>query len=553
MSDPENNTPDPMDSLRKLLFAGDNERIEKIEQKFDNDKLLAQEVASVLAEAVRLRNRQDKKLGKALAPTIEESIRESIAKNPQPLSDSLFPVMGPAIRKSINNAIEEMLQSMTQTMDNAFTVQGLKWRFDSFRTGKSFSEVVLLNTLIYRVEQIFLIHKETGLLLKHISFDPALNEDADVVSSMLTAVRDFVQDSFSSSGNQQIDNLRMGDLEILLEQGPDVVLALVCRGKVPRSLEAKMQEKIEGLQQSYSAELQTFEGDTSAFEDVEGELDSLMKSDFTQTKGSSPLKAILTLAFIILGIISWFGWSLFQSHSSANAWDDYIQRLQNEPGIVVSQAVNTDNQQSIIGLRDPLSMSPQAIASQMDIYSESIHFNFEPYYAIAPVIVLKRAKNILMPPASIRLQLVDSSTLALSGKASESWLIFANEKALFIPGIERVDSSQVETPKPAPIVIEQSKPEPVKPEPIKPAPVVIPPVIKKPEVVVPLTDAEILERETFLLNPPATVRIRVENGILHISGSSSQAWFDFAEQNFMRVRGAHSLFTNNFEISDQQK
>ena len=35
--------------------------------------------------------------------------------------------------------------------------------------GKSFAEVVLLNTLRYRVEQVFLIHAESGLLLQHVT------------------------------------------------------------------------------------------------------------------------------------------------------------------------------------------------------------------------------------------------------------------------------------------------------------------------------------------------------------------------------------------------
>ena len=86
---------------------------------------------------------------------------------------------------------------MNQTLGRSFSAQGLKWRLEAWRTGKALREVVLLRTLVYRVEQVFLIHRETGLLLQHVSAGPRrASQDADMVSGMLTAIRDFVQDSF---------------------------------------------------------------------------------------------------------------------------------------------------------------------------------------------------------------------------------------------------------------------------------------------------------------------------------------------------------------------
>ena len=69
----------------------------------------------------------------------------------------------------------------------------------AWRTGKSFAEVVLLNTLVYRVEQVFLIHAQTGLLLQHVVADAVTAQDADMVSGMLTAIRDFARDSFGGT------------------------------------------------------------------------------------------------------------------------------------------------------------------------------------------------------------------------------------------------------------------------------------------------------------------------------------------------------------------
>ena len=58
--------------------------------------------------------------------------------------------------------------------------RSLKWRFEAWRTGRPFAEIVLLKTLVYRVDQVFLIHKETGLLLQHVVADEVRAKDAAV-------------------------------------------------------------------------------------------------------------------------------------------------------------------------------------------------------------------------------------------------------------------------------------------------------------------------------------------------------------------------------------
>ena len=49
----------------------------------------------------------------------------------------------------------------------------------------------------YQVKQDFLIHRESGLVLQHVEDGSAETRDPDLVSGMLTAIRDFVQDYFT--------------------------------------------------------------------------------------------------------------------------------------------------------------------------------------------------------------------------------------------------------------------------------------------------------------------------------------------------------------------
>ncbi len=158
-------SPDPPDGdesmaeLRSLLLGPAEARLAEIHSRVTDPQWQLKEVSQVLPAAIAVRSRQDNELSEALAPTLTSVIERSVRKNPQPLVDAIFPVMGPAIRKAIATALNGMVQSLNQSLTHSLSVQGLKWRLEAWRTGKSFAEVVLLHTLLYRVEQVFLIHK----------------------------------------------------------------------------------------------------------------------------------------------------------------------------------------------------------------------------------------------------------------------------------------------------------------------------------------------------------------------------------------------------------
>jgi OOP family OmpA-OmpF porin len=57
-----------------------------------------------------------------------------------------------------------------------------------------YAQVVIRHALVYRVEQVFLIHRESGLLLEQAHLPNLALPDADLVSGIRTAIRDFVAD-----------------------------------------------------------------------------------------------------------------------------------------------------------------------------------------------------------------------------------------------------------------------------------------------------------------------------------------------------------------------
>ena len=173
-----------------------------LQARLGDPAVQARQVAAVLPQALQLQA-LDPELARALAPPVEDAITASIHRNPKPLADALFPVMGPAIRKAVAASLVGMVESFNRTLEHSLSWRSLTWRVEAFRTGRSFGEVVLLHTLLFRVEQVFLIDRTSGLLLQHVQAGVAGVQDADMVSGMLTAIRDFVGDSFAVADNRR--------------------------------------------------------------------------------------------------------------------------------------------------------------------------------------------------------------------------------------------------------------------------------------------------------------------------------------------------------------
>ena len=488
------NTRSGIEELRKLLFKKETSRIAAIEEIHDNHELYAQELAKVLAEAVQLRSQEGDDLGNALRPAIEEALNLSISENPKPLSDALFPVMGPAIRKAMQHAISAMLQSLTQSLEHAFSFKSLAWRWEAFRTGKSFAEVLMLHTLAYRVEQIFWIHKESGLLLKHISYDSALNEDADVVSGMLTAVGDFIQDSFSGDDGQEVNALRLGELEILLEQGPDSVLAVVCRGNPPADFREKINVALEHLHQVFHKHLHAFDGDTSTLEGCSAYLSPLMLIQYAKDEHKSPWKLLLGTAMMFLALMGYGGWGMYQDAQQEVRWQGYVTTLNHQDGILVTSAQKKDGHYYIVGLRDPLSVSPESLLQDFKLNRDVLDYQFEPYHALHPAFVLQRIQQRLQPPKHVAMHIEDG-VLYVSGEASYDWIEKLHTVAGWLDGVHDVNDDALHE------------------------------------------HNDVLARATAAIHPPESVVLRVEGSTLLMQGLATEAWLNHAKQALNTVRG----------------
>lgn len=224
-----------LEQLRGLLLGREIEELARLRDTVEDPEQLAAAVARILPTAFAAAS-SEARLGQVMAPILERATQSSIRNDPRTLINILYPMIVPAIRKSITETIDQTFQSINKSLKHSLTWRGLKWRWEAWRTGASFAEVVLRHTLVYQVEHVFLIHRHTGLLISHVAAENAASQDPQLVSSMLTAIQDFVRESFSGAEHQGLDTLRLGELTLWSEPGPFATLVAVIRGNPPEEL-----------------------------------------------------------------------------------------------------------------------------------------------------------------------------------------------------------------------------------------------------------------------------------------------------------------------------
>ena len=177
-----------------------------------------------------------------LRPRLKPRLRESVRKDPNALAAALFPVMGPAIRRSILETLRSFLDSFNQVLDQSLSWQGMKWRLEAIRTGRSFTEVALLTAWSSASSRFFSSTKKQACRLPTRLPLLLRLQDPSLVSGMLSAIQDFVRDSFHTGQGQAVNRMNVGDLDVWVENGPYAILAAVIRGVAPRSVRDQMAE-----------------------------------------------------------------------------------------------------------------------------------------------------------------------------------------------------------------------------------------------------------------------------------------------------------------------
>ena len=475
--------------LKALLLGPEQASIERLQRETQDQELQAQRVADTLPESLyQAYDEAPEELTHALEQPVSACIEDSVQRNPGFFADILFPIMGPAIRRSISQALKGLVQQINQTLEHSLTVKGLRWRLEAARSGVPFAEVVLRHTLRFRVEEAFLIQSGSGLLIQHVGHGATAAKDADAVSAMLTAIRDFTRDTLrDEDDDSRLETIDVGDHTLWLVHGPRAYVACAIRGVPPVSLRDRLNAVVEEIHHRHARLLETFDGDSVRAAPLVPLLERCLLSE---TEGGASRRSIWPLALLLAvlgGLLAWWLFGLWQDSVQARRHDAGLQaaltQLSQAPGIVVTDSRIDDGRLRVQGLHDPLLASPETLLHEAGLGSDEVSLVFRPYQSAEPLAALARARQRLAPPPGVELELDPRGVLHASGAASTEWGERAALLATTVPGIGAFDGSGLQD-----------------------------------------TDRNLERQLREATQPPEQVAIRVADGQAEISGRAPLAW-----------------------------
>jgi len=514
----------------------------------------------------------------ALRAAVEQSLQVSAQRNRRVLAAALAPVVGGALRQSVANVFKRAVIALNRFLVLTFSADGLRWRFEALRTGKTFEAVVREHSLVEPVTQVFLIHRRTGLLLAQVMQpeEEKLHRDGDMVSGMLTAVQDFVHDSFNVKAEDMLEVIRVGDLSVLIEQGPHAILAgIVSQGFEPQALRDTFRRALVQIHTEFAMELEHFNGDVSGFETVNPILERCLKLSLVKGEERiSPLTGVLLAAPVLAGLV--LG-GLFVE--SSLRWRRYLEALEHEPGIVVLETGWRGGMRTIRGLRDPMAVDPADRLLDFGMTSGDVRADWTYYQALDEALLLARVQRAIEIPATVNMAIRDG-IIVLDGRAPAGWKADARFRLMAIQGFRglRMDALQEEgaelqaaweryvkqlkqTPGIAVLDAEWRDSrfhiaglrDPLAPDPdvlLAEAGLAEAPVTRQWTAYQALHPQLVLVRARRVLAPPASVSMELQDGVLKLSGRASNAWIREASLMVRGLAGIERTDLSSLEDSD---
>jgi OOP family OmpA-OmpF porin len=427
------------EALRRLLLNPEQDQLAELDADLKEPERLADHLQQALPLAIKHSAGKNSRLSEALTPILEEAIQTSIRRNPRLMAEILFPIIGRAVRKAVWEAWSQLIQTVNGLLETRVSLKSLRWRWLAWRTGRSFAEIVLAQTFVYRVEQVFLIHRETGLLLAHEMREAGVAKDKELVSAMLTAIQDFVRDSFEIDDHTPLGALEVGGLKVWIKEGPHAYIAGVIRGNPPEELHAVLSDTLERVHFEFDPVLQDYNGEGDEIAAADQILLDAMRYERQGAEGTGvPWYAVL-VALILTGLMGWNAYLAMKTNQRLNAMK---QVLDNTPGYRVLSLKSSGDELYLEGFRDPLAPAPEVVLQEL-LGTDRLQADLMPYIALQPELIQQRAQQLLSPPETIRLELDDQRILSAAGSAEPIWLQQFQERAAFVPGVVSIDSSSV--------------------------------------------------------------------------------------------------------------
>jgi hypothetical protein len=227
-----------MSQLKDILLRDDRSTLLELQRTLNERELLEKKINPILEDHLEfLRKNFPREYAQIVNKMVEQKIKSSQAE----IVDAIYPVLGGMITKFINFKFQELKDNIDAQINglkqNYNPVFWLRNRF----LGVKDSDIILANIDMAVLEEIFVIERDSGLLIGSAALYPSVNRD--VVAGMLTAIKAFVEDAFQRD-KEDLEMIQYGTYKIVIENFPSYYFAAAIKGSISTSEAAELRSNI---------------------------------------------------------------------------------------------------------------------------------------------------------------------------------------------------------------------------------------------------------------------------------------------------------------------
>jgi hypothetical protein len=243
------------------------------------------------------------------------------------------------IRKYVLEAVHDAMESLNVILARALSMEGVKWRWESLRTGVSVSRIAFQQSMVFRAEHVFLVHNKTAQPLLHLSLPDAMEVDKIVFAGMVGAITDFIKDAFLRREPIGLRSIGVGEFTVWFEEGPFATIAVVILGEPQPSLRFRLRTTTEKLHEQYPSELKNAMVDEISLLGYDSLLRGTLMQQPRRTRESQKrlgrIAAVAVAALLLVaGAVGANKYRL--AHARDVRFDDLISQVKSSDGILLT-------------------------------------------------------------------------------------------------------------------------------------------------------------------------------------------------------------------------
>ena len=224
MSTSRNEDQKELEKLRFLLLGSEQESLADLQSLLNDPEQLEEKVGPIIESHL---DTLKQNFPESYESHINRMIEQKLQGSKEEIISIIHPLLGKMIRKYIAHQFQMLREKIDSTVRSTFSRQGLKARVKAFFTGTKQSDIILNELGKYRIASVWIIEKNSGLLVARASKEE--DEDEDVIAGMLTAIKAFAEDAFKKS-DEDLELIEYGEYKIFLESFSSYYFAIGLTG-----------------------------------------------------------------------------------------------------------------------------------------------------------------------------------------------------------------------------------------------------------------------------------------------------------------------------------